>query len=377
MSTMKRVKPNREEERKLYVRSGGRCAICQAYLLEGSISGEALNIGEMAHIVGATDAPKSPRGKSNLSAKDRAKAENLILLCQGEHQEIDSANSEWATVEKLYSIKESHESWIRHVTGLERGQKTAVVRMIGNVREECISISRSDASNVVLTSGNRYPSFPLSSENYGFEIDLRSLPEDSWEEASKIIERRVKHQLYDSLAPGEVNHVSLFAFARIPILVKLGAALNDTFAVDIYSANRSTGAWDWPATTRTADFSIQEPSRVQSEAVLLLNISGSVDTEAIPAKLKSLPQWKLSLTSKVPHRDALKSREDLAVFSLKLKELFSEVEAKSRLTKRFHVFSAIPLSAAVELGRVHDTHVNPSLAIYELTNKLYHYALEI
>ena len=40
------------ERLKLWVRSGGRCVICNRYLLEGSLSYRELTFGELAHIVG-------------------------------------------------------------------------------------------------------------------------------------------------------------------------------------------------------------------------------------------------------------------------------------------------------------------------------------
>ncbi|MNG79398.1 hypothetical protein D3C87_623680 [compost metagenome] len=41
-----------DEKFKLYVRSGGRCAICNRYLIDLQTG---INLGEMAHIVGWTN----------------------------------------------------------------------------------------------------------------------------------------------------------------------------------------------------------------------------------------------------------------------------------------------------------------------------------
>jgi hypothetical protein len=48
------------------VRSGGRCAVCGAYLLEGKLTHREFSLGELAHIVGQRTTPGSPRGKFEL-----------------------------------------------------------------------------------------------------------------------------------------------------------------------------------------------------------------------------------------------------------------------------------------------------------------------
>lgn len=56
---------------RLSVAAGGRCEYCNTYLLEDDFSGYSVNLGERAHIVGATDAPRSPRGDADLPPAER------------------------------------------------------------------------------------------------------------------------------------------------------------------------------------------------------------------------------------------------------------------------------------------------------------------
>ena len=75
-----------EPERLLvWVRSGGCCAFCGKYLLEGEITRRPFTLGELAHIVGQQAGPNSPRGQVPMSAADRDRADNLMLVCAGEH----------------------------------------------------------------------------------------------------------------------------------------------------------------------------------------------------------------------------------------------------------------------------------------------------
>ncbi|WP_089107345.1 hypothetical protein [Streptomyces hyaluromycini] len=49
----------------------------------------------------------------------------------------------------------------------------------------------------------------------------------------------------------------------------------------------------------------------------------------------------------------------------------------ARFLRRLHVLAAVPVSAAVALGRVHDADVHPCLVVYDRTGGQYSAALEI
>jgi hypothetical protein len=95
-----------DERLKLWVCSGGRCAICNAYLLADEFTGHYVNLAEMAHNVGRQRASGSPRGTDELAIQERNKAENLLLLCRKDHKVIDhpDTRAEWP-VERLREIK--------------------------------------------------------------------------------------------------------------------------------------------------------------------------------------------------------------------------------------------------------------------------------
>jgi len=60
------------------MQTGGRCALCKKYLLEGDLTALPLFLGEMAHMVGQQNTAASPRGKAALPAADRDLADNLF-----------------------------------------------------------------------------------------------------------------------------------------------------------------------------------------------------------------------------------------------------------------------------------------------------------
>lgn len=241
------------EKLKVWVRSGGRCAICGRYLLEGPLTHREFTLGELAHIVGQQDTADSPRGQFDLSEVDRDKAENLMLLCAGEHDEIDRKGAlDVLTVERLRKIKHDHEDWVRRMTGLDRNRGTVVLRMIGEVRGNAVELSKPAASDAILRSDERFPDFPLSFEQYGVEIDLRHIPGEAagteyyWQSGMAKIDEVINHKLREAVRSEDIRHLSVFGFARLPLLTYLGSALDDTFEVAIYQRHRSTSDWAWP-----------------------------------------------------------------------------------------------------------------------------------
>src|SRR3954447_6219392 len=108
-----------DERLKLWVRAGGRCQLCNRYLLENEYTGHALPLGELAHNVGWKPDAASPRGDYPLSVERRNRAENVLLLCGEDHRTIDARVTRGEfTVEALREIKRRQEDRIRYQTAM-------------------------------------------------------------------------------------------------------------------------------------------------------------------------------------------------------------------------------------------------------------------
>lgn len=358
----------------MWARSGGRCAICNKLLLEGSITRRALCLGELAHIVGQQKTAGSPRGQVRMSAEDRDKAENLMLLCAGDHDEIDRAGTlDVLTIEKLRAIKRTHEDWIRRVTGIDRSRQTIVLRMIGRVRGTDVELTKTTASTAVIRCDNVYPNFPLSYQQDGVEIDLRELPGEAtpdsayWSVARAKIDEVIETQLKPGVRREHIAHVSVFGFARLPLLVYLGSRLDDTFQVAIYQRHRTGETWVWPRIERLVRFDADPRPLRGQEAVLVLNVSGTIQPDELPAAVANLPRVVLRPVGATPEPDIISGKATLNAFVSAMRTVFSSIEATSKQVQRLHVFGALPVSAAVALGRAHDAHVHPRLVVYDRT----------
>ena len=374
------------ERRKVWVRSGGRCAVCNADLMEGRLTRREFALGDLAHIVGQHQTAGSPRGLTDLPEDERDKADNLMLICKGEHAEIDRAGSlDVMTVEKLRKLKRDHEDRIRYLTGLAPNQSTVVLRMVGRVRGNAVELTRDSATTAILRSSNRFPDYRLCLDRHGIEIDLRQLPGEPvadhryYSAAKAAIDEVIDHKLVEGVVRENIAHLSVFAFARIPLLVYLGSRLDDTIPTEIYQRHRAGETWEWPQTAEASDFLVQSPTSLAgaSEAVLVLNVSGTIQPQELPANLLDLPTFLFQPDGELPQPDVMASRKTLQAFETKARSLLSGMEAAGKSVRRLHVFPALSLSAAIVLGRVVDPHVHPTLVMYDRTTSGYQPALEI
>ncbi len=288
------------ERRKLWVKAGGRCTLCKAYLLEGNLTFKEIFLGEGAHIVGQLATPGSPRGMdSDLSADDRDKAENVLLACAACHAEIDKQQvTGLLTVGELVRRKTQHENEIRHQTGLTTDRRTTILRVQGWVRGAAMELSKDTAALAVIRSSDRFPLFQPAFDQNGIEIDLRHLPGEEegspeyYVAARKKIDAGVRERLYEGIRTNQVHHLSVFAIARLPLLVYLGWALEDGVATDVYQRHRRSGDWLWPTDGQDTRFiveTLRDGPANATDAVLITNLSGTTHLENLPDDLATCP----------------------------------------------------------------------------------------
>ncbi len=342
-------------------------------------------LGEVAHIVGQKDSDRSPRGKGELDVRQRDSAANLMLICADNHDEIDDkAVLDAATVERLLSVKHRHEARVKHVTGLGAGADSLVLRMIADVRGYAVELGQDAASTAVFANG-KFPYFALAYDRHSLEIDLRGVPGEAeagdayYTSAMAIIDDIIDRRLRDGIKRDAVPHMSVFAFGRIPLLVYLGSRLDDTVPTAIFQRHRSSESWDWPSDPGvTAKFSLAlQNEQPAMEAVLVLNISGTINPSELPSDLAALPQYTIDVVDAPATMDVIDSPIVLRRFEQTVRELLSHLEKANKTVRRLHVMPALPLSAAVVLGRIGNPDVHPALLIYERVDDAYHPSIEV
>lgn len=373
-----------EERLRLWVRSGGRCAFCNRYLLEDEVTAVNVNTGEMAHIVGRAKSMRSPRGLDALPIEQRNLAENLILACPSDHTVIDkkTGQSVW-TIEDLRGLKRRHEDRIHYLTGLGEDAETVVIRAVGAIRGAHVELSAATVRAAVHDQ-HRYPRYELGVRSESdIEIDLRNLPDEGdglyWQTAERRIRDVVGRQLADGVNRGHVRHLSIFAVARIPLLALLGHHLDDKIPTTLYELHRDEFGWRWPTEEAPVSFEVQHAAGDPDarDVTLVCSVSGSVSLAELPAELSDTCVYELRPAGADPVPDLLRVPESLAAFSAAYLSFLGSTEARHPAATTVNIVGAVPVTAAVELGRRRTREVHPSLRVWDRVPGGYSFAVEI
>lgn len=378
-----RVKVNELDARRVWVAAGGRCTFCKEFLASDETTGQAVFTGQLAHIVGATEQKRSPRGASSKTAKQRARPENLMLLCPGEHTVIDSP-AHWSTYSEaqLQLLKQQHERDIRELTGLLRKPKSTVIRVAGDIRGCAVDFSEQSVIRVLLKQ-QLFPDFALHDGSHNCEVDLRTRDgeddsDDSyWSSSVLTLERRMR-TLNHHLKASRIDHISVFALSRIPLLVQLGVLLDDVTNVTVHNRRRGNGeGWGWYTETRTAElsFGVTEIPGV-GDPVVTFSVSGPVDLAALPSQLEGKPRYDIRATGVELNPKALQSAFDLEALIDTWRQVLAALEEHHR-NRPISLILAVSAAAAVEIGRAHMTGVHAPLKVFDRVDGTYALALEI
>jgi hypothetical protein len=373
------------EKIKLWTRAGGRCELCNEYLLEDEMTMLTVNLGELGHNVGRKKSSGSPRGLDELPIDRRNLAENLLLLCQRHHKVIDDkvARGEF-TVEELRRIKFRHEDRIRNLTGLVENDQTVIVRAIGDIRDGNVAVTEQAVWAAVFAHARRYPFFSLGYRGEGVEIDLRQIPDEGtdayWQEAERRITFIVDGQLRAGIEKNEVKHLSVFGLARIPLLAMLGYHLDDKVPVDVYQKHRDdTESWSWDSDAEAIMFeSVRVREGADDRVALVLSLSGTISIADLPSEpVDGTTVYEIRPVGITPNRDILRSRASLDAFARCYHGMLSELERDHPAVRALPVFPSVPVSAAITLGRGLMRDAHPTLQIYDRVDSGYALALEI
>ncbi len=368
-----RLNPTKSTEIAVWAAAAGRCTFCNRLVLENEDLGEVVPIGELAHNVGWGE--KSPRGASNLSAEERRSANNLLLLCRTCHKPIDDRGVVGRyTVDELARLKREHEQRIRFLTAIDADRQATIVRVVGPVRDVNPELSY-DTVLGATTAAGLFPTLLAGSNSAEYDLDLRHRADfgtptyfSNCTDEINVLVRKID----DGIRRGEIKRLAVFAFARIPLLIHLGARIDDKLPTVVFQRQRVDGvnAWRWPADPpQPATFLTQliQPGTDRGRVSLLIDLSGTIQRQELPPHIDdSYSVYALSPAApSEPHPSLISSPSVLLNFEYAVRAFLAAVEADHGKVERVDLFAAIPLSAAISLGRVLMPHISLSWAVFD------------
>lgn len=350
---------------RLWVKAGGRCQYegCNKALWRDDLTFSDMNAAYIAHIV--ADSADGPRGDGNLSPKLAAELSNLMLMCDTHHRKIDREELAEHPVDRLHRMKEAHERRIETLTGLDASKASEILLYGANIGVQYPHVSYQRATEALVP--HRYPAssrgIALGMVNNSFE-DREG---EFWKIEAENLRRLYAQAVAPRLADGSAPHLSVFAIAPQPLLVLLGSLLADIHPADVYQLHREPSTWRWQEDSEVP-FRLSEPKDPKGDPVLIISLSATVAPERVSAVVGATPAaWTLSVDR--PHNDLMRTRRQLQQFRQTVRALLNQIKARHGQDKTLHVFPAMPVSAAVEFGRVLMPKADLTLRIYDQNKK--------
>lgn len=364
--------------------AAGRCTLCNRSVLMNEDLGEPVPIGELAHNIGATS--KSPRGVSDLGRDDRAEHENLLLVCRNCHKPIDDGGQlgRW-TEDQLREKKREQEERIHMLTDIGADKAAYVIRLVGPIRGSSPELSSATVLTAATASGI-YPQRLPGAHYADVDLDLRGVTEPTsnqeFVQQAELVQA-LAARIHEGVRREAIDRVAIFGFARIPLLVQLGASLDDKLDTLVFQRHRVDGgnAWVWRSDESTASL-LTEQIQIGTDRQrvgLVLSLSGSVERADLPAEIDArytIYEIRPAMGDAGPN--LLASAGDLAAIEAHLRGFLMMVEETHGKIDQIEVFPAIGNATAVTLGRVLMPEVSPCLGMHERADdRSFYRALEV
>lgn len=353
--------PSQNTIRILWGKAAGICQYkgCNEKLFYDDTTAYEFNAAYIAHIVASN--PNGPRGDAIRSYQLSDKLENIMIMCDKHHRLIDIIDVTGHPEELLLEMKRQHEEDVERVCNYLNVAKTEIVNFKSPIKGNKVNIIHNDTVKAVLSG--RQPS-----SRYGINIDIKSAYKptqpDYWRDLSNQLEFEFSTKisvLYDNIPN---VHLSVFPLAPMPLIMKLGELFSDKTAVDIYQKTRIPDTWSWQSNESTNSFKVDKTIYSSAKDIALaLSLTDTISYERIQDILK--PDAVFHITCTRQGVDCIKSEKDLSDFWHLYQRVCDEILNTFGRDSIIHVFPAIPVSAAFEVGRRRMPGVHPKLLIYD------------
>lgn len=350
--------PSELVKMKLCAVTGGRCQFCNKFLFTDSVTLEEINDSNIAHIIASS--PDGPRGGEK-SHELSDKIENLMLLCLEHHQLIDKKPDIY-TVEFLQELKTEKEKAYAMFSNMQNLQKTNIVIFRSKIK----GVQQVNYNLTSIIKSFLLEKIPEDSN--GIEINLLSKEKYSdkkyWSELTEELEYKFDSSIIRILERNPEAHFSVFPIGPIPLIIKLGYAFGDKLNVDIYQKFREPDSWSWVEKKETNQFYYKKHTVGDKKLVaLVISLTADISEDRVFNANNDIGVI-YTIAAQRKGVDCILSKMDLRNFWVKYQEVCEEIRRNYKDVD-VHLFSALPVSAAFEIGRRFMPGVYNKMKIYE------------
>lgn len=360
---------------RLWTASAGRCQFdgCNKSLWRNDLTMEEMNIAYIAHIYAFS--PLGPRYHHELSPKLEKDFSNLMLVCDSCHRTFDDKEkvSEYPAP-RLLAMKKDHEQRIDLLTSITPDKKSHVVLFGARIGEHSSPLSFNNALQAMIP--DHYPASPHAVEIGLKNSTFEDMDQNYWTIENDHLEKSFKERVQFIKNNNDRQHYSIFALAPQPLLIKLGTLLSDLYQAEIFQLHREPYTWKWLDEITPIDYQLNQSVEIRKNVALKIELSATINDERITSVLgDDASIWSISIGS--PGNDYLRSRRHLRNFRVIMRKALDLIKAKHGEKTLLHVFPAMPVSTAVEFGRVWMPKADLPLIIYDQNRKLNGFAKAI
>lgn len=349
----------------LWVKNGGRCAICNEIVYQNQLTLSDGNFADIAHIIPSSHNWK--RGGSEQESKESAISyDNLLLLCKRDHKDVDDSEEKWP-IERLLEIKKDHEERIELLTSIDKDLKTHTLVVQSNIGNSPVNVNMSEVNDAVI-SDKRYPH-----KKTPFLIDLtgdRGTGDTQfYEEKSKQITTQVQGFLDHFNQSENKPHISIFALALMPLLVHLGKTVGDKYSIQLYQHHRNPSSWVWEDSPSYNEYIINRPTSVADDKNVYLKIALSdfIGEDKLKS-IKNINSNVYEITISNPTTGFLVNRDQLTKFVAIYRQVLNEIEYVHGKDCIIHLLMAAPCPIAIQCGASLLPRKDPNVIAYDYDN---------
>jgi len=361
---------NPTAEKELWAKSAGRCQFngCNRILYKSPVTQEPVNISEKAHIYSFSE--DGPRGWNEELEADQTQInniDNLMLLCHDCHKTIDKdINGDKYSADLLKKWKHEHEQRVFIASNIVIDKTSHVVLYSANIGDEKSPINKSQAFQAMFPD-----KYPVSDIPISLSTSLPFTDKDKifWETEVQNLEVSFREILLPKIKENNPSDFSIFAMAPIPLLIKLGSLFTDKISVDTYQPIREPKTWRWQEEPKDFEFIVTNDEEYEKEPVFILSLSGKISIDRIyEVTGQDVNIWEITVPEGFLHNDFMRSKAQLSLFRKEIRKLMVQISEKHS-KKPLKIFPAMPISCAIELGRVRMPKSDMQWIIYDQNNK--------
>lgn len=345
----------------LWGKAGGRCQYrgCNTSLYRDNLTQAEFNQCYIAHIV--ADSVNGPRGHIIRSEELKKDLKNLMILCDTHHRLIDREKVDENNEEVLLQMKKEHEDRIDLVTGINPNMKSEMIIYKASIGSNPVMMTYDSLKEYLVPE--KYPARNTATDlsiSNSATVDSRK---SFWDLQLENLDDQFKDQILPKLRKSEFNHFTIFALAPIPLLVKLGVYFNDIQNLDVRQKRRNPDTWNFEEDIIT-EYHFIPASETKTQVALKFELSDNINDDRVTSILgDDVSIYSIRVDN--PDNDFVKSRKEIQDFGEKMKEAFREIKKIHGQNAVLNIFPAMPVSLAVQLGRVWMPKADLSMKIFD------------